>query len=260
MSGDRPSTGWGRGAIAAVLLVVVSQLVYVAGELVRLAIGAGTAAWVRGGMACLVVGALGGGAIWLALRRLRRRGFAPTAFGFALPRRTLSSVGLFIGLTVLLAPVSIAVTSALGLHGSTEIDLTRRSQSATIFLSFAAVVVAPWFEEVSMRGLLLTALDRRFGFWPAAVVSALVWSGAHAVGGVLVIFAVEGVLLAWLRRRTGSILPGVALHGAWNALAVGASGAGSLGPILAAVLAGTVIGVGAAVRTRGTPVPAAAAG
>ena len=40
-----------------------------------------------------------------------------------------------------------------------------------IALSALAVMVAPWTEEVAMRGFLFSALARRFGFWPGALVS-----------------------------------------------------------------------------------------
>jgi dihydropteroate synthase len=34
------------------------------------------------------------------------------------------------------------------------------------------------------------------------------------------------MLLAWLRRRTGSLLPGIGLHGSWNTLVMGTTGGG----------------------------------
>ncbi len=62
-----------------------------------------------------------------------------------------------------------------------------------------------------MRGFLFSALARRFGFWPGALVSGVVWAGLHVEPGVLILFSAEGMLLAWLRRRTGSLLPGIAV-------------------------------------------------
>jgi dihydropteroate synthase len=89
------------------------------------------------------------------------------------------------------------------------------------------VVFAPWVEETAFRGVLLGALWRllgrvwpRFGFWVAALLSSFLWAGLHIEPFVLILFTMWGTLLAWLRRRTGSLLPGVALHGTWNAAVV----------------------------------------
>ena len=59
-----------------------------------------------------------------------------------------------------------------------------------------------------MRGFLLSGLWQRFGFWPAAVASSLVWAGLHGVSGVLIPFTCEGLVLCWIRRRTGSVRTG----------------------------------------------------
>ena len=58
-----------------------------------------------------------------------------------------------------------------------------------------------------MRGLLLGALWSRFGFWIGAVGSGLAWASIHLTPSVLLVFTAEGVLLAWVRRRTGSSSP-----------------------------------------------------
>ena len=82
------------------------------------------------------------------------------------------------------------------------------------------MLFAPWIEETMVRGVLLGALWRRFGFWIGAVVSSFLWAGLHLELFVLILFTMWGVLLAWLRRRTGSLLPGVAIHGSWNTAVV----------------------------------------
>jgi membrane protease YdiL (CAAX protease family) len=252
MVGDPPqAVGWRRGVVAALLLVLLSQLVYGLGEVGRIETPREVPGWGRGAIGCAVALALAAGAIalvlWLALRRGRAR---PDAYGLAEPRRTTSSVLLFVLATLVLAPIAVAITVALGLHGTTAIDLKRRALSDRVFVTFAAVVLAPWFEELSMRGLLYSALERRFNFWTAAVVSGLVWSGAHLRGGVLIVFTLEGVLLAALRRRTGSLLPGVGLHGGWNALAAWSTGGGQLVAAMLALLFASLAASAAALRRR----------
>jgi hypothetical protein len=119
-------------------------------------------------------------------------------------------------------------------------------------------------EELSMRGFLLTGLWQRFGFWPAAVASSLVWAGLHGVSGVLIPFTCEGLVLCWIRRRTGSVRTGIALHAAQNTAASIFSGAGFLvAPPLAAVVLSLVVtrdGSATAARRRGAQLLARAAG
>jgi hypothetical protein len=68
-----------------------------------------------------------------------------------------------------------------------------------------------------------------------------VWAGLHGVSGVLIPFTVEGIVLCWIRRRTGSVRTGIALHSAQNVVASLASGAGFLVlPALVAVIVSLV--------------------
>ena len=67
---------------------------------------------------------------------------------------------------------------------------------------------------------------------------------------MLIAFTGVGVVLCWLRRRTGSLLPGVGLHGSWNALAAGLTGAGwwvsgGLGLLAASMVLAVSAGSGA---------------
>lgn len=71
----------------------------------------------------------------------------------------------------------------------------------------ALVVLAPLGEELLFRGLLLRALVRRFRFWPAALISSVLFAAAHADSYVLWPRAVSlvgtGLALAWLYRWRG---------------------------------------------------------
>ena len=105
-------------------------------------------------------------------------------------------------------------------------------------LVWGTIVVAPWMEELAFRGFLLSGVSAKIGFWPAAVASSLVWAAAHGVSGVLLPFTFTGILLCWIRRRTGSTRTGIALHAASNTLAAlgVVSGALLLPPVLAVAL------------------------
>jgi len=178
----------------------------------------------------------------------RRRSIVP--LGLAPVRRVASTVALYLVLLVVVTVVGAAITRAIGLdHGTTSIDTDDRSLRYRMVIAVVVVLVAPWIEEIAFRGLLLGALWSRFGFWTAAVVSGFTWAGIHLTPSVLIIFTAEGALLAWVRRRTGSILTGVGLHGAQNTLAAGLSG-GGLAPLpVAGVLLATIVAADRYTRT-----------
>jgi membrane protease YdiL (CAAX protease family) len=105
--------------------------------------------------------------------------------------------------------------------------LTVTSPAASI-AAFAVLVclVAPVAEELFFRGFVFGALRRRVGVWAGAVISGVLFGAVHAGGGTPAVFlpllALFGFGLAILYWRTGSLLPGIALHSINNAIAFGA--------------------------------------
>ncbi len=86
-----------------------------------------------------------------------------------------------------------------------------------------AVVMAPLWEELTVRGFLLPALARtRLGFWGAAVVSNTAWTALHgnySVAGLVSVFT-AGMVMSWLLWRTGSLRAPIVAHAITNMLAV----------------------------------------
>jgi membrane protease YdiL (CAAX protease family) len=72
---------------------------------------------------------------------------------------------------------------------------------------------------LTFRGLGYSLLEQH-GFWVAGIVSALGWSLAHGLVSGVPIFLVFGLALAWLRRRTASVVPGILVHGLFNTAAL----------------------------------------
>jgi membrane protease YdiL (CAAX protease family) len=166
----------------------------------------------------------------------------PAAIGAARARRWVSGIAIFLPVGFVILVITSILTSLIRLPGNNEIPTGGSTLGYTLAISVLAVIVAPWTEETMIRGFLFSGLNSRFGFWPAAFVSGFVWSGLHLVWGVLIIFTAEGMLLAWLRARTGSVLPGVGLHGTWNTLAAVSSGAGWVPvPVLGLLIASVAL-------------------
>jgi membrane protease YdiL (CAAX protease family) len=78
-----------------------------------------------------------------------------------------------------------------------------------------AVCFAPFAEEYLFRGLLFRALDREWGGWKAVLGSAAFFTIYHPPLAWIPVFTV-GTLNALLFKKTGKLLPAVALHMAYN--------------------------------------------
>jgi membrane protease YdiL (CAAX protease family) len=84
----------------------------------------------------------------------------------------------------------------------------------------AIVCLAPIGEELLFRGMLFQALRQRFGFWPAALASGLVFGVIHGEPLVIFITAVFGVYLAWVFHHRGTLLVPIIVHALFNTLSV----------------------------------------
>jgi membrane protease YdiL (CAAX protease family) len=82
-----------------------------------------------------------------------------------------------------------------------------------------AVFFAPFAEEYLFRGLLFRALDREWGGWRALVGSAAFFVVYHPVLAWPPVFLL-GLINAMLFKKTGRLLPAVALHMVYNAVVV----------------------------------------
>jgi membrane protease YdiL (CAAX protease family) len=84
------------------------------------------------------------------------------------------------------------------------------------FLAIGVVIVAPICEELFFRGFMFAGLRRAWGFFPAAVVSGLIFASAHTQLGLIIPFAVVGFILAFLYQRTRSIFVSMGMHFVFN--------------------------------------------
>jgi len=85
--------------------------------------------------------------------------------------------------------------------------------------AFAVIVLAPATEELLFRGLGFSLL-RPYGLVPPIAGTAVLWGFAHGLLDALPVLIPFGLGLAWMRRRVDSTIPGMLLHGTFNALAL----------------------------------------
>ena len=83
---------------------------------------------------------------------------------------------------------------------------------------FLGAVVAPISEETFFRGFIFAGLRKDYPFWIAAGASSLIFAVGHLVPGAILPLYVLGFLFAWMRERTGSIWPSIAMHMLNNSL------------------------------------------
>jgi membrane protease YdiL (CAAX protease family) len=115
-------------------------------------------------------------------------------------------------------------TIALRFHIPLQPDLLKKfppGWEGLVLALLLGAVVAPIAEETFFRGFLFAGLRRYYPFWIAAAVSALIFAAGHMVPGAIVPLYVLGFLFAWLRERTGSLWPSIAMHMLSNALYFG---------------------------------------
>jgi CAAX protease family protein len=104
-------------------------------------------------------------------------------------------------------------------NSDTLLQQAKYAPITTLALVAGAVLVAPFCEELFFRGFLFGGLLHQMSFWPAALLSAFLFALAHGDVGSFIVLFIFGVVLAFVRWRTGSIWPGIVIHAANNATA-----------------------------------------
>ena len=116
----------------------------------------------------------------------------------------------------------------LGLFGEPSVytDLGTTWESGWIdvaLLMIAVAIVTPIAEELMFRGYILDSIRRIHGDWPAIIGSAILFGLVHINPFLVGQAFIGGVIYGWIRIRTGSLLPSIACHMIWNAIALSMS-------------------------------------
>jgi membrane protease YdiL (CAAX protease family) len=104
-------------------------------------------------------------------------------------------------------------------QGITNVHWEPRHAGAFVanFVLFA--VIAPFVEELTFRGAGQSLL-RFLGRAPSIVLVGVAFGLAHGLVEALLVLVPFGMALAWLRDRTGSVLPGMLVHALFNGAAL----------------------------------------
>ena len=131
-----------------------------------------------------------------------------------------------VGLAILAVPglwvagVLLNLLSSLVLGYTTPVTPSQYPSTLleAVAMAVTTMVVAPLCEEVMFRGYVQRAYERR-NVWAGIVVGGIIFALFHLRfqgAPALLPVAIALSLIAW---RTGSIVPGIALHAAYNAIA-----------------------------------------
>ena len=100
-----------------------------------------------------------------------------------------------------------------------EIVLNKNNNYLSFFLLFVTTtLLAPLFEEIIFRGILLPTLSRDFGVISGIIVSAFIFALAHLSLGEMPPLFVLGIGLGITRIASGSLFSSVIMHSLWNGL------------------------------------------
>lgn len=157
------------------------------------------------------------------------------AFALRRPRSWPRALGLALLALVVIYAGAFAYERVLSLFGdwspTDEQGLVPDgwdSSRAAPFIAFFLVVtmLAPVVEELTYRGLGISLLQP-WGVTLAICVTGLLFGAAHGLIVGLPILAFFGVVVGWLRVRTDSIYPSMALHATFNGVALIAAVSGA---------------------------------
>lgn len=199
--------GWPEFGLGIVVLVVLEL------GLARIAFTVGLSPVALGifmtGLSAIVAGGGFAAAFVLRLRRGAPLGLVRTTGRWIL----LGAVGGVLA-TVLKIPATMAFTALFGETASTQDSWSSAAQGGilAVVASFLFLgILTPIAEEMFFRGVITTVL-LRYGSIVGVLGSTVIFALLHGEPILMVSAVLVGLPAAELRRRTGSIWPGVALH------------------------------------------------
>ena len=114
--------------------------------------------------------------------------------------------------------MNILIENQNGSNPLLEIVLNNNNFISFILLFLTTTLLAPLFEEIIFRGILLPTLSRDFGIIIGIIVSAFIFALAHLSLGEMPPLFVLGMGLGITRVTSGSLLSSVIMHSLWNGL------------------------------------------
>jgi hypothetical protein len=251
------SRGWSaRYALSAYVVTFIAVIAL--GELFRYGLGV----HLQVGPAVLIVDAC----LLAALIPLtRRRGLSRKDLGLR-SAPGLQSLGLVI--IAILAYAVVAIVWGLLVQpprtqkAAQILAGAKHWDTLNVVLAVVAVAAsAPIIEEIFFRGLLYRSVRNRLALLPAALICGCLFGLVHITGyplNTLPVKAAFGVIACLLYERTGSLLPGIALHAFVDGTVIDLALTGNDFVVLACYAAGALtLGIASVIKLSRRPPPTA---
>ncbi|HYA00539.1 MAG TPA: CPBP family glutamic-type intramembrane protease [Candidatus Binatia bacterium] len=225
-----PRSRWSWTDVAPVLILLLPIILGANWVAVVTARGLGITAGSGGGIALSLgedIAVYGATLLLIAVLVRWRRHTSLGALGLRLPSWPWLVAGLPMGFAALVLQDAGGLLSRAILPTASSTNQCvgiRSSYGGSWGLTLLAVaIIAPVAEEIIFRGFTFRYLQGRLPLWLAVVVSAILFSAAHAAWAEPALFIpvfLGGLLLAYLYAKSGSVWPGVIAHMTINAVGV----------------------------------------
>jgi len=124
------------------------------------------------------------------------------------------------------AVLAVAVSFAGGFINSKEtlpIEELLKARVSVLLFGILGVLVAPLVEETIFRGFLYPVIARRLGIAAGIAITGTLFGLMHAAQlwggwGQIALLIVVGVVLTWVRARTGTVAASYFVHLGYNGL------------------------------------------
>lgn len=167
--------------------------------------------------------------LWMLLKR-RQANFVTLGVGKLRPSHVGYAVGAFVvymALYLVILVISAALVPGLDVEQKQELGFNMAARGKDLLPIFVSLVILPpLVEELVARGFLFGGLRSTLAFWPATLITSLLFAAAHlgaSSEGLLWVAGIDtfvlSVVLCYLRERTGSLWPCIGLHAIKNGLA-----------------------------------------
>ncbi|HEY2645763.1 MAG TPA: CPBP family intramembrane glutamic endopeptidase [Candidatus Acidoferrales bacterium] len=123
----------------------------------------------------------------------------------------------------MLAVVVTFVGGFLNSKGTLPIEELLKARVSIVLFGVMGVLVAPLVEETIFRGFLYPVIARRIGVAAGIAITGLLFGLMHAaqLGGAwgqIALLILVGVILTWVRARTGTVAASFFVHLGYNGL------------------------------------------
>lgn len=137
------------------------------------------------------------------------------------PANRAGTIFKYVGGGIALALLVSVVSQYVGQRGPVPFEELFKSRQTVLCLMAFGILLAPIVEEMMFRGFLYPVVARRYGIPAGVIVTGILFGAFHAaqLWGAweqIALLGVVGILLTWVRARSGTILASYIIHVSYN--------------------------------------------